>query len=407
MPQGPYLLQVRSRVTSDPPDAPPLVGQYPVDGARSVRLGADHWARKDTTALTPTTKLALTLGVPEQMKTTDTFSWLGLRSYFVREASYAPVAPGDAPLEGEMNPPAVDATSTSAWTFDAAVLDAPYGETASGLPVAAASDDLRIMHHRKSTVNRGGDRFVPWNLFTRSDAVGVLDVPNPDFKNEITNTVTGTLAAPPTESLSITVKGSTFAAMRQGVYPLNARSRATVTLTHEAGQGPGYFASAAPMSWSFTAQSRPNVMKPQWVLTVPFASPVPRAPMLLVEAGARGADAPTHAGATTAVVTTRRALADAGAAAPAPTLGQVRHRRWGMAIYQPFNQILEQSRRIGSPTSQAGGASPACADALGEPCPSPVAPARSMPTDRAPKRVVDRRATAAVATNTRCGRRSS
>lgn len=262
VPSGPYVLELRLRFATDAETDPPTLYSYPIDGARAVRLGGNYWGRKDAAPMTAATKLALTLNVPAQLKPADSFEWLGLSSYFYRYARFAPVPDGLEPNEGETNTPAADATMSSEWTFEERALEQPYGPEASGLP--AAGDDLQIVQSRATNVALDGDRFVPWNRFVRTEAIGVLDVPSPGFKPDTTNTVTGTLAAPPKENVSFAIKGTTFAAMRETqVYPLDARARARLTASHEIGQGPGYLTSVAPVSWDIRADSRPNVLVPE------------------------------------------------------------------------------------------------------------------------------------------------
>lgn len=262
VPAGPYVLELRIRFASDAETDPPTYYSYPIDGARTVRLGANYWGRKDAAPMTASTKLALTLNAPALFKEDDSFEWVGVGSYFYRAAKFLSVPDGEPPNEGETNTPAADATASSGWTFEEAALEQPYGPEASGLP--AAGDDLRIIQSRKVNVARDGDRFAPWNRFVRTEAIGVLEVPSPGFKPDTLNTVTGTLAAPAKENVSFEIKGTTFAAMRgtQG-YPEGAKARARLTVSHEIGQGPGYFTSAAPVSWEVRADTRPNVIKPE------------------------------------------------------------------------------------------------------------------------------------------------
>jgi hypothetical protein len=262
VPDGPYVLERRVIFPGSPENDPPRVTQWPIDGARNVRLGPDYWARGDATAITSTTKLALTVNAPAGFVEADTFSWIGLRTYFYMAATYA--SPDPEPLEGHSNVPAAGATSSSAWTIDADALEMPYGPEATGLPVASAGDDLAIIQTRTSTVRRPGDRFDPWNTLRATQAVGMLHVPSPTFTNETTNTVTGTLAAPATESLTLDVRGSSFAAIRElATYPNATRASARVLLAQEAGQGPGFFVSVAPNPWSLTASSKPKPVVPE------------------------------------------------------------------------------------------------------------------------------------------------
>ena len=257
VPDGPYVLERRASYPGSPENDPPQVTQWPVDGARNVRIGPDYWPRHGATPITPTTKLALTVNAPAGFVNNDTFSWIGLRSYFYMTATYA--SPIPEPQEGHANVPAAGATSSAAWTIDADVLAAPYGTEAMGLPVASSGDDLAILQTRTSTIGRPGDPFDPWNTVRATQVVGKLDVPSPTFTNETTNTVTGTLAAPAKESLTLDIHGTSFATIRQDAqYPAATRTTARVYVAHEAGQGPGYFVSVAPVSWELSASSKPN-----------------------------------------------------------------------------------------------------------------------------------------------------
>ena len=252
VPRGPWVLELRERASGD---APPVVLQYPVDGVDVVRLGSDYWARKDVVPMAPATKLALTASAPAGFVTGDTFSWLGVRSYFYREVEYAPEV---QPEEGQVNVPAEDATSSTAWTINGDVLDQPYGPEASGLP--AAGDDLKIVQSRRQRVTLEGDRFDPWTFPRRTDAIGVLDAASVSFVNGTTNTITGTLTPPATQSLTVDV-GARYATIRDDAgYPKATRASATLRMYQEAGQGPGFFTSLGPVSWSLDAQS---VVKPR------------------------------------------------------------------------------------------------------------------------------------------------
>lgn len=253
VPRAPYVLElVSATAVAGDPD---FVVRYPIDGAREIRLGENYWVRPGTVAFTPTSKLALSVDVPRGTMGGDNFSWIGLRSYFYRDTVYYPNDPESDPIVGQTNVPADGDTSTSAWTFDGDQLGMPYTTEASGLP--AEGDDLKLVQTRFSSVVRGDDAFEPWDSFGRYDAIGVLDVPNPVFTNETTNTITGSLASPPTEHVTTELKGSTFTALREtGGYPKTATARATFTRTHEAGEGPAYLTSVAPAPWWFTTKSK-------------------------------------------------------------------------------------------------------------------------------------------------------
>lgn len=253
VPRAPYVLEL-STASADAGD-PDFVARYPVDGAREIRLGENYWGRPGTVALTPTTKLALSVDVPGRVMAGDTFSWLGLRSYFYRDTVFYPNDPESDPIVGQTNIPADGDTSTSAWTFDGDQLGMPYTTEASGLP--AEGDDLKLVQTRASSVVRGDDDFDPWATLVRYEAIGVLDVPSPVFTNETTNTITGVLASPPIEHVTTEIKGSTFTALREtGGYPKSTTARATFARTHEAGDGPAYLTSVAPQPWWFFAKSK-------------------------------------------------------------------------------------------------------------------------------------------------------
>ncbi len=255
VPKAPYVLELR-RSSSRAGD-PPLVVQYPMEGARRVRLGVDFWARHDAPALADAAKLGLDLTVPEGVVDSDTFSWIGLRSYFYRSTTY--YAPDPEPYDGHVNQPEDGATSTPGWTIEARVLDAPYGPEASGLPSAAAGDDLRLLQERVVRVTREGAPFDPWRAFNKYETIGVLDAGAVTFTNEATNTVSGTLVAPAKEALSLELRGSMFATIRDTAgYPKNARASASISMVQEAGAGPQLYVSVAPTSWTLAASSKPK-----------------------------------------------------------------------------------------------------------------------------------------------------
>ncbi|HVJ90918.1 MAG TPA: fibronectin type III domain-containing protein, partial [Labilithrix sp.] len=235
----------------------PLVTVYSMPAAvRAIRLGANYWARPGAPLLTSTTKLALSVSAPEELQYGDVLEWVGLRSYFYTSFSVDSDYTG-----GQTNVPAANATSTSDWTIDGDQLASPYGPEALGLP--SAGGDLRLLQTRESIVKRAGDRFVPWNVFDKSEVIGVLEVNAPNFLPETTNTVAGTLAPPTRESITIDFKGSTFASIRQDAnYGSSARASVRITMVQEAGNGSEYFASVAPESWSVRTESRPNVLIP-------------------------------------------------------------------------------------------------------------------------------------------------
>ena len=240
--------------------ARPTVTRYPVDGARRVRFGRDYWQRANAEALTPTTKLALTVSAPAAFRAEDTFSWIGLRSNFYRSITYSP--PGIDPLTGQADVPDENATSSAGWTIEEPSLEQPYGAEASGLPTAG--DDLMLVQSRSQFVAGPGARFDPWNRIDKYETVGVLAVASPTFTNGTTNTVTGSLAAPTKETITLNFAGSSFASIRESAgYPAVTRARATISMNQETGSGPGYLSSIAPDSWSLTTNSARNVIAPE------------------------------------------------------------------------------------------------------------------------------------------------
>jgi len=249
VPNGPYTLEVRTRFPDQQPTDPPDVEQFPIDGARQVRLFSDFWARKDTVGITPTTKIGMTLGAPETFTEGDQFLLAGRRSYFSRRATFG------APIP-QQNPPNAGANTSTSWTFAAGDLGKDFGDAASGLPSASAADDLTLLHYRQLRGEAAVDRFDPWHAFTRQEVVGVLEVLAPNFTNETTNAISGTLAAPTREQVTVNFRGSTFAAVRSAAtYPKNAFAAAQLTVTHQPGPGPGFTESASPRPWQLAASS--------------------------------------------------------------------------------------------------------------------------------------------------------
>jgi hypothetical protein len=260
VPRAPYVLESRFKRTSAPAEDPIYLVRYPIDGGRNVEMGEDYWGRPDATVMTDDTKLALTVQAPQGIVESDTFSWLGLHSYFYRAGTF--VVEDDS--GGVQNPPTPDATSTQDWTFGSAALGMPYGEDASGLPSAAANDDLLILQDRyagKSTPIDPADplsRFEPWRLITSNTVIGVLHAASPDFANGKTNTVTGTLEAPKTESFTIDFHGGTFDAVRDalGAPDETTSSTARISMSQEAGAGPAVYTSVAPTAWTLFVSAR-------------------------------------------------------------------------------------------------------------------------------------------------------
>jgi hypothetical protein len=272
VPHGPYILELKVP-SLDVPTGPPALIRLPIDSARSVRLGSNYWARKDAVALTPNTKFALSVSTKEDFVRGDQFSWIGLRSYFYRTAEYDPDLGSG---EGHANVPAESSTTSSGWTIDGSALVARYGSEASGLPSAAAGDDLTLIQERRETVERDGNRFDAWTKFTKRQVVGVLTVADATFSNDTTNTITGTLAAPTTEALTIEFRGSSFAKIREAAgYPVGIRATAAVSMSQEAGSGPEVFASIAPPCWSLTAVGTVNPVVPECYPPASYECPDP------------------------------------------------------------------------------------------------------------------------------------
>ncbi len=260
VPRAPYVLESRLKRTSAPAEDPIYLVRYPIDGMRNVEMGEDYWGRPDATVMTDDTKLALTVQAPQGIVHGDTFSWLGLHSYFYRAATFY-----EEDDSGTVhNPPAPDATSSQDWTFDSAALYMPYGEDASGLPSAAANDDLLILQDRTEGKTRPIDdadplaRFDPWHVVNSNTVIGVLHAASPDFANGKTNTVTGTLEAPKTETFTIDFHGGTFDAVRDALGAPDEITRSTVriSMSQEAGAGPAVYTSVAPTVWTFYASAQ-------------------------------------------------------------------------------------------------------------------------------------------------------
>lgn len=259
VPRAPYVLEARLKRTAAPAEDPVYLVRYPIDGRRNLEMGEDYWGRADATAMTDDTKLALTVQAPKGIADGDSFSWLGLHSYFYRAVTFYD---GDV-VEGIQNPPTGDATSSQDWTFDSTVLEMPYGDDASGLPSAAANDDLLILQDRTERKKMPIDpadplaRFAPWSSFNSNTVIGVLHAASPDFANGKTNTVTGTLEAPKTERFTIDFHGGTFDAVRLAIgAPDETRSFARISLSQEAGAGPAVYTSVAPEAWSLSASAQ-------------------------------------------------------------------------------------------------------------------------------------------------------
>lgn len=263
----PYVLELRAPSRDARADDLPLVLRYPIDGARRVRFGTDHWGRQDVTQLASDeqTQLALSVTTTAAFAFLDTFSWIGLRSYFYRSVSYLPPDDADPEVSGV---PEEDATTSLGWSHPASLLEAPYGEEVGGLPVAAAGDDLLLLQTRLSMVVESGRDpsdplfdpwfdFDPWSRFTLEEAVGVLHVEGANFANHATNLVSGTLSEPASTAVTIDIQGNTFAEVRElARYPSDVRASVSLRLTQEAGTGPQVYTSVAPMPWAIIARSQ-------------------------------------------------------------------------------------------------------------------------------------------------------
>ncbi|MBN9166568.1 MAG: hypothetical protein BGO98_46225 [Myxococcales bacterium 68-20] len=260
VPRAPYVLESRFQRTSAPAEDPIYLVRYSIDGGRNVEMGDDYWGRPDATVMTDDTKLALTVQAPQGIVEGDSFSWLGLHSYFYRAGTFVV----DDESGGVQNPPTADATSSQDWTFDSTALAMPYGEDASGLPSATANDDLLILQDRTEGKNTPIDpadpmsRFEPWRLVSSNTVIGVLHAASPDFANGKTNTVTGTLEAPKTESFTIDFHGGTFDAVRLalGAPDETTNSSASISMSQEAGAGPAVYTSVAPTTWTLSTGAR-------------------------------------------------------------------------------------------------------------------------------------------------------
>jgi len=281
----PYDLLLSIKPADRLPSDAALLVSYPIaDSARTVRLGSNYWGRQDAVQLADTeaTKLALSVKTDARFEDTDIFSWIGLRSYFYRSLTYWAVY-SELPEPGVyFNAPAeLDETSQD-WAVATSELELPYGREASGLPKAAAGDDLLILQTRSRTivthprdeeplspidVTSPEDRLYllgPWAHFTATEAVGVLDVAAPDFSNDKTNHVHGTLTAPPKRTVTIAYDGDSFSAVRTLVsYPKDVGSRVSLELTQEAGEGPELYTSVAPTTWRVYTSVRKLPVYPQ------------------------------------------------------------------------------------------------------------------------------------------------
>lgn len=264
VPNAPWILETRT--AGSRPTDPLVVTQYPIDGARKVRLGVDFWARRDATTMTDATKLALGITTPAPFVDQDVFRWTGLRSFFTRSTTFA-----TPPPTGHTNSPTPGGTTSADWTIDGTALDALYGPRASGLPTAG--DDLRVTQERSVKVTGlAADRFDPWAYVTKTTAVASLDVTTPNFAKDVTNTVTGTMTAPATESITLAFTGSTFAEIRTDAgYPKDTRSSVSIEMHQEAGPSGPIFSSIAPVSWTLGASSTP---KPVDATCFPNAFPI-------------------------------------------------------------------------------------------------------------------------------------
>lgn len=261
VPEEPYTLELRLEDSVPVAGDAPLLVRYDIDGARKVRLGSDLWQRVGTTAMQPTSQLALSVTAPQGFADGDSFSWIGLQSYLYRTAYYTDPTAGENP--GQRNVPAAGATESSEWAFDGSVLDMFYGPDASGLPEASAGDDLVLIQARTRAAGPQVGSLDPWDTVFERSAIGMLSVPGTTFTNGGANLLSGTLAAPSRALGTVDVRGSTFATIRTSAdYPDNVRTYLAAALTQETGTGPGLLTSIAPPSWEINVAAVETPVKP-------------------------------------------------------------------------------------------------------------------------------------------------
>lgn len=256
VPQRPYILETRGRGVHAPPTDPPTIAQYPINGAKEVRLGTNTWARATASPMAAATKLGLDLTLPVPLAAGDRFEWLGVRSFFYRDTTFPATPPS-----GQTNVPVAGASTTPGWRLDADFLGSPYGVVGGGLP--QPGDDLAVHQVRTRNVQASADRFDPWYGLALTEVVGALDVASPSFDNGQVNTVTGTLASLAKETLAVTVDGASFSAIRGAAgYPKTVRATASVSVGQEPGDGPEIYNAVARPAWSFRTSDKPKVLLP-------------------------------------------------------------------------------------------------------------------------------------------------
>lgn len=260
VPEGPWVLELRTRPGEEHPEDPPYVVQHPIVGGEgSVTVGSRYWARRPKETFGENSRLTLNLGVPEGLWDGDSLTFVSVSSLFQRELQF------DSSATNQRNLPESGATTTSGWEVPGSDLLATWGAEASGLPAAARQDDLLV--YRETTTRYqapGRQPWEPWGsaLLTRADAVA--DLGGQTLTATDANVLTGTFTAPAMRRVALDVKGASFlGALRSaGQYPETARSRLTLSFTQEAGAGPGYFASLAPRSWQLSASSQTPAANP-------------------------------------------------------------------------------------------------------------------------------------------------
>ncbi|MFO0562562.1 MAG: hypothetical protein U0269_31385 [Polyangiales bacterium] len=245
---GPNVLELRFAPRAEYPMDPQSLVQYPITTARTVRVGGNYWARPETVAMASDARLTLSVTTTSPIAEKDDFSWISLRSYFYRSVRF------DSTAMTQMGLPAVGATSTSGWTIGASDLALPYGDDASGLPAAASNDDLMLLHSRTTKLARNTPEFDPWNVAKFTRVIGVLPVTGASFDNRGANLVAGMMVAPQMAPITVDFRATSFAALRDGeVVDARTVMDATLSMSQEAGNGPGYFTSVAVPNWSLSA----------------------------------------------------------------------------------------------------------------------------------------------------------
>lgn len=248
---GSYVVELRYATDPDYPEDLPYVVQFPSDGAKTIRLGDRMWAHPDGELLDDASSFTFQLTDASGFDDGDTLELISLGSYFYGAITF------DSLAAEYTNPPTDGATTASGWEVPATEVEALYGADGMHLPSASRGDELTLIHSRSESVDYGATSYDPWRWSRLTRALGVSTMPRTTLANGAPNSVTATLEAPPSSPVTIDFRGSTFAALReQQAYGPYIPSSTRVTVTQEVGDGPGYFASPAPASWSLYSGSR-------------------------------------------------------------------------------------------------------------------------------------------------------